>query len=203
MTKEEYRAAFSRLQPSQEAVDRLLAIPEEQPKRRRPIRLGSLIAAAIVVVLLLGGTVYAASHWFRMSAEPTLTERPHKEVDGPTQPTDPPKPQVGIEIEDAGSGNYVGFTLDGFSIGLGLGAGYKLSRLFGVTGEVQVDYNFSKEVLLSVMPGVAFNLREVWPWAKRTLSSTWISFEIGGLKTFNRGIDGWSNTYFLGIQFGA
>lgn len=95
------------------------------------------------------------------------------------------------------------FTLDGFSIGLGLGAGYKLSRLFGVTGEVQVDYSFSKEVLLNVMPGVAFNLREVWPWAKRTLSSTWISFEIGGLKTFNRGIDGWSNTYFLGIQFGA
>ena len=95
------------------------------------------------------------------------------------------------------------FTLDGFSVGLALGGGYNLSRLFGLTGEVHVEYNFSKELLLNVMPGVAFNLREVWPWAKRTLSSTWISFEIGGLKTFNRGIDGWSNTFFLGIQFGA
>ncbi|MBR3076868.1 MAG: hypothetical protein IKH07_02990 [Oscillospiraceae bacterium] len=117
MTKEEYCAAFSRLQPSQEAVDRLLAISEEaQPKTKRPIRFAALLAAAVLALLLLGGTVYAISHWFRLSAEPTLTERPHKEVDGPTQPTDPPKPQVGIEIEDAGSGNYVGFTLDGFSI---------------------------------------------------------------------------------------
>lgn len=95
------------------------------------------------------------------------------------------------------------FSLDGFSVGLGLGGGFKLSRLFGLTGGVHVDYTFSKEVLLSVVPGVAFNLREVWPWAKRTLRSTWISFEIGGQKTFNRDIDGFSNTYFLGFQIGA
>lgn len=95
------------------------------------------------------------------------------------------------------------FTLDGFSVGLALGGGYNLSRLFGLTGEVHVEYNFSKEILLNVVPGVAFNLREVWPWAKRTLRSTWISFEIGGQKTFNQDIDGWSNTFFLGIQFGA
>lgn len=95
------------------------------------------------------------------------------------------------------------FTLDGFSIGLALGGGYDLSDLFGLTGEVHVEYNFTKEFLLNVVPGVAFNLREVWPWAKRTLRSTWISFEVGAQKAFNKDIDGWSNTFFLGIQFGA
>ena len=95
------------------------------------------------------------------------------------------------------------FSLDGFSIGLALGGGYNLTRLLSATGEVHVEYNFSKELLLNIMPGIAFNLREVWPWAKRTLRSTWVSFEIGGQKTFNRGIDGWSNTYFLGFQIGA
>ncbi|WP_405340182.1 hypothetical protein [Fibrobacter sp.] len=95
------------------------------------------------------------------------------------------------------------FALDGFSIGLGIGGGVNLSRLFGATGEIHVEYNFSKELLLNVMPGVAFNFREVWPWAKRTLRAMWISFEIGGQKTFNRGVDGWSNTYFLGAQLGV
>ena len=116
MTKEQYRAAFSKIQPSEEAVNRLMAIPNEHPKRRASVRLGVLIAAAAAIILLLGGTVYAVSHWFRLTPEPTLTERPRKEADGPTQPTDPPKPQAGIEIEDPGQGNYVGFTLDGFTI---------------------------------------------------------------------------------------
>ena len=95
------------------------------------------------------------------------------------------------------------FTLDGFSIGLGLGGGYNLTRYFSVTAGTHVEYNFSKAFLLNIVPGVAFNLREVWPWAKRTLRSTWVSFEIGALKTFNNDIDGWSNVFFLGIQFGA
>ncbi len=116
MTKEQYRAAFSKIQPSKEAVDRLLEIPKEHPKRRVSIRLSALIAVAAVVILLLGGTVYAVSHWFRLTQEPTLTERPQKEVDGPVQPTDPPKPQAGIEIDDPGQGTYVGFTMDDFSI---------------------------------------------------------------------------------------
>lgn len=95
------------------------------------------------------------------------------------------------------------FTLDGFSIGLGVGGGYNLTRYLSLTAGAHVEYNFSKSVLLNVVPGVAFNLREVWPWAKRTLRSTWISFEIGAIKAFNNDIDGWSNSFFLGIQFGA
>ena len=112
MTKEEYRAAFSKLQPSREAVDRLLAIPEEQPKRRRPIRLGALIAVAVIVVLLLGGTVYAAHHWFRLTDGSQIKDPNEYESGEPTRPA----PQNGISLEDQGEGNYIGFTLDGWTL---------------------------------------------------------------------------------------
>lgn len=95
------------------------------------------------------------------------------------------------------------FAMDGFSLGLGIGNGYNVSRLFALTGLLQVEYNFSKDVLLSVVPGLAFNLREVWPWAKKSLRSTWISFEIGGQRYVHGGVGGWSNTFLLGIELGA
>lgn len=95
------------------------------------------------------------------------------------------------------------FAMDGFTIGLAAGVGYNLSKYFAVTGLVQAEYNFSDDVILNIVPGIAFNLREIWPWAKRTLRSNWISFEIGGQKSFNRGVEGWSNTFFLGLQLGA
>ena len=95
------------------------------------------------------------------------------------------------------------FAMDGFSIGLGLGGGYNVSRLFAVTGLVQVEYNFSKDVMLSLVPGVAFNLLEVWPWAKNSLRSAWISFEVGSQRYVHGGVGGWSNTFFLGLQLGA
>lgn len=136
---------------------------------------------------------------FRKQVRGKKPEKQHYWWDDPPEADDEDADSVEVENDDCQRL----FTLDGFSIGLGIGAGYKLSRLFGATGEVQVDYNFSKEVLLNVMPGVAFNLREVWPWAKRTLGSVWISFEVGAQKAFNKDIDGWSNTFFLGIQLGA
>ena len=112
MTKEQYRAAFSKLQPSEEAVDRLLAIPTEQPKPRRRIRLGALIAAAAAVILLLGGTVYAASHWFRLTDGSQIKDPNVYESGEPTRPA----PQNGISLEDPGEGNYIGFTLDGWTL---------------------------------------------------------------------------------------
>lgn len=93
-------------------------------------------------------------------------------------------------------------SLDGFSVGLGLGAGMKVSRLWGVTGNVLFEYNFSQAMQLSLIPGVAFNLREVWPWSKKNLLSNWISFEFGGQRYFNRGVRKWSNYGLIGIQFG-
>ena len=95
------------------------------------------------------------------------------------------------------------FDMNGFSIGLGVGGGYNLSRLFAATGLVQVEYNFSKDVMVSLVPGVAFNLLEVWPWAKNSLRSAWISFEVGGQRYVHGGVGGWSNTFFLGLQLGA
>ena len=112
MTNEQYREAFSKLQPSLEAVEHLLAIPAEHPKRRASIRFGTLIAAAAAVILLLGGTVYAVSHWFQLTSgsqikDPNLTERVV-----PSRPA----PQSEIRLEDTGEGNYIGFTLNGWSL---------------------------------------------------------------------------------------
>ena len=112
MTKEEYRAAFSKLQPSREAVDRLLAIPEEQPKRRRPIRLGALIAVAAIVVLLLAGTVYAVTNWFRLSDANQIEDPNQYDPGTPSQPA----PQHAINLEEPAEGNYIGFTLDGWAL---------------------------------------------------------------------------------------
>lgn len=95
------------------------------------------------------------------------------------------------------------FAMDGFSVGLAVGGGYNVSRYFALTSMVQAEYNFSDRVLLSVVPGVAFNLWQAWAWAKQALRSTWISFEVGGQRYVSGGVKGWSNTFFLGIQFGA
>ncbi len=94
------------------------------------------------------------------------------------------------------------FSLDGFSLGLGTGFGMNLSRYFGVTGSALVEYNFSRSVLLSLTPGVAFNFREIWPWAKKNLRSTWVSLEFGAQRYFNRGVDDWAFQGFLGVQLG-
>ena len=95
------------------------------------------------------------------------------------------------------------FSLDGFTAGIGMGGGYNLTRLFSVTGLVQMEYNFSNDVMLNFAPGFAFNLHEVWPWARRTLRSMWITFEIGGQRSFNRDVDEWSNVFLLGFQLGV
>lgn len=94
------------------------------------------------------------------------------------------------------------FTLDGFSVGAGGGFGVNLGRLWGITGGALFEYNFAKAMQLSLIPGIAFNLREVWPWAKNNLLSSWISFEFGVQRYFNKGIGEWSNYGLIGIQFG-
>jgi len=93
-------------------------------------------------------------------------------------------------------------SLDGFSIGVGAGVGLNLSRLWGVTGSVLFEYNFSNAMQLSLIPGVAFNLREVWGWAKKNLLATWISVEFGAQRYFNKGVGEWSNYALLGFQLG-
>lgn len=95
------------------------------------------------------------------------------------------------------------FALDGFSVGLEVGFGVNVSRYVGMTGSVSVEYNFSDALMVTTSPGLAFNLREAWPWAKRMLRSTWISFEYGFQMYHNDDVSGWSNVFILGVQFGA
>jgi len=95
------------------------------------------------------------------------------------------------------------FALDGFSVGIGVGVGFNISRYVGLTGAFSLEYNFSDAVMMLASPGVAFNLREVWPWAKKNLRSTWISFEYGVQRYHRDNVDGWSNMVILGVQFGA
>ena len=94
------------------------------------------------------------------------------------------------------------FKLDGFSGGVELGVGWKFTRLFGVTGDFLYEYNFSGAHLLTLSPGFAFSLKDVWPWANRTLASMWISVEATFQRYFNRGVPEWASSGFLGLQVG-
>ena len=94
------------------------------------------------------------------------------------------------------------FSLDGFSMGLGTGFGLKMLTLFALTGDLLVEYNFSRAVLLSATPGIAFNLREFIPWAQKRLRSTWISLETTAQRYFNRGVNDWSVSVYMGLQLG-
>lgn len=94
------------------------------------------------------------------------------------------------------------FSLSGFTIGLEVGGGLVLWRYLGFTGNIIYEYNFAKAQMLTLSPGMAFNLREVVPWAKRNLLSTWISAEVGFQRYFNRGVSEWAVSFFVGFQFG-
>lgn len=92
------------------------------------------------------------------------------------------------------------FSLDGFSIGVGGGFGWKPIRYVGVTGSVMMEYSFSNSLLLSITPGLAFNVMEFWRWGRENLRSIWISAEFGTQRYFNRGVGDWSLHGILGIQ---
>lgn len=94
------------------------------------------------------------------------------------------------------------FSLDGLSIGLDVGAGVNLSRYFGATGSVVYEYNFGGAQMLTLSPGIAFNLREVWPWARKSLSASWVSIESGFHRYFNRSVDSWATSVILGTTVG-
>lgn len=95
------------------------------------------------------------------------------------------------------------FSLDGFSLGVGLGLGYRINELWGLTGSALLEYNFARAVQLTLTPGVALNLQRVWPWAKENLRSTWLSLEVGTQRFFNRGVTEWASFLFVGFQIGV
>ncbi len=94
------------------------------------------------------------------------------------------------------------FSLDGLSIGVDFGAGVNISRYFGLTGSVLYEYNFGGAQMLTLSPGIAFNLRQVWRWANRNLSASWVSVESGFQRYFNRSVDSWAMSVYLGTTIG-
>ncbi|SHI76622.1 hypothetical protein SAMN05720471_10726 [Fibrobacter sp. UWP2] len=94
------------------------------------------------------------------------------------------------------------FSLDGFSVGAEMGLGWRFSKFFGLTGSALYEYNFSAAQLLTLSPGVAFNLGDAWSWAQNNLFSAWISVEVGFQRYFNRGVSDWANSAYLGLQIG-
>ena len=94
------------------------------------------------------------------------------------------------------------FALDGFTFGVEAGMGLVVFRYLGLTASASYEFNLSWAQLVSFSPGVAFNLREVWPWSKKNLRSTWVSFEMVFQRYFNRHVKEWAVAGFLGLQFG-
>ena len=103
-----------------------------------------------------------------------------------------------LEIEDCEKM----FSLDGFSIGIDVGAGISVFNIFGITGSVLYEYNFGGAQLLTISPGIAYNMQEVWPWAKKNLSATWLSIETGFQRFFNRSVDSWALSAYFGFVVG-
>lgn len=108
--KEDYQAAFSWVEPSQEALDRALELALEPAGRRRP-RLGTLLVAAIGVLVLLTGGVFAASRWLSLEDAAWMEREPVLEKDAPEQPEQAPAPQKIIQMSGQTQQNYLGFTL--------------------------------------------------------------------------------------------
>ncbi|WP_254842296.1 hypothetical protein [Fibrobacter sp. UWB11] len=94
------------------------------------------------------------------------------------------------------------FSLDGFTFGVEAGMGLVIFRYLGLSAAASYEFNLSWAQLVSFSPGVAFNLREAWPWAGKNLRSTWVSFEMIFQRYFNRGVKEWAVAGFIGLQFG-
>ncbi len=94
------------------------------------------------------------------------------------------------------------FSLEGFSAGLEFGMGYAFPKYLGVFGSVHYEHNFSHSQLLTLTPGLGFNLRSVWDWAKRNNYALWITVEGGFQRYFNRGVSDWNKMLILGFVLG-
>lgn len=92
--------------------------------------------------------------------------------------------------------------LDGFSVGFEAGGGLTLGKYFGLTGSALYEYSFSEVSLLTVSPGIAFNMRNAWGWAHENLNSIWISVEVSAQRYFKRDLNGWFKTLVVGFQLG-
>ena len=94
------------------------------------------------------------------------------------------------------------FSLDGFSAGLELGMGYAFPKYLGVFGAVHYEHNFNNSRLLTMTPGLGFNLRSVWDWAQKNTYSLWFTVEGGFQRYFHRGVSDWNRALIFGFTLG-
>ena len=94
------------------------------------------------------------------------------------------------------------FSLDGFSVGVDLGGGVVFWDILGTTANILYEYNFGGAQLLTISPGIAYNLQAIWPWAKKSLSAAWVSIETGFQRFFNRSVDSLALAGYLGVAVG-
>lgn len=95
------------------------------------------------------------------------------------------------------------FSLDGFSTGLEFGMGYAFPKYLGIFGAVQYEHNFRRSQLLTLTPGLGFNMRSVWDWAQKNTYSLWFTVEGGFQRYFNRGVPDWSKSLIFGFILGV
>lgn len=95
------------------------------------------------------------------------------------------------------------FSLDGFSAGLEFGMGYAFPKYVGLFWAIHYEHNFSRSQLLTMTPGLGFNLRSVWDWANKNTYSLWITLEGGFQRYFNRGVPDWNRSLILGFVLGV
>lgn len=94
------------------------------------------------------------------------------------------------------------FGLTGFSVGLETGMGLKIVNDLGFTSGLTYEYNFSNVHYLAISIGGAFNLKNHWDRLKKSMLSSWLSFEVQSHGYLGTTADSWSQSYFLGISFG-
>ena len=95
------------------------------------------------------------------------------------------------------------FSLDGFTAGLEFGMGYAFPKYLGIFGSVHYEHNFSRSQLLTLTPGLGFNMRSVWDWAQKNTYSLWFTVEGGFQRYFNRGVPDWSKSLIFGFTLGV
>jgi hypothetical protein len=93
------------------------------------------------------------------------------------------------------------YSLNGFSAGIEAGTGVRVSEDWGVYGSARIDYNMSNVGQVSLIPGIAFNLRNYSDFLKNSFLGSWISLEFQFYHYLDSAGDDWGESGFLGLNF--
>lgn len=91
------------------------------------------------------------------------------------------------------------YSLSGFSSGLELGSGYRLSDDWAVLGGTGFEYNLSNVGQVSLAFGVGFNLRNHWEYLSKHFLGSWLVLEFFGHRYFSEDSGAWGETILLAL----